>query len=409
MIRSGRILFLLVTINLIGLMSQQVWGQQEFHQIDHDPYALDYDLATAATTTTTTTTDILLDDTEQLPDAEPLEQDMDEDNEEEADEDDEYDGDDTPMDSYFGPLGQGDSKDQEQGDELGEELLVEYDEDDDDDKDAFGNDSDNNHDGLMFEDDEEPLDFKNDEQVDLDQLLFDASQKDTNTNMGYDYQQQEDEEIEDTTDDAIDQLLSNADDALIVDPLDETTVDAEHPDHNVQEQQQQQQPPNDDLLLPSSNNNNKNIGGSPLAIENQSYHHSSSQYKLPLFGVLALLILLYKVSNKKQGGRTKCLEKEEKGLPLHTKDLKTSDSTLDCSILVDSSASPLGTTTTQPSTTGSHHLGRRASSSSFFTPRQASNGGGGSGGHTRKISLGHHPMVGSHAIKESKWEDKYRQ
>ncbi|CAO3599182.1 unnamed protein product [Absidia cylindrospora] len=326
--------------------------------------------------------------------------------EEEVDDDNEYNGDDTPLDSYFGPLGQGDSKDQEQGDELGEELLVEYDEDDDDDdEDAFKSDSD----GLMFEDDEEPLDFKNDEQVDLDQLLFDASQKDTNINMGYDYQQQQqedEEEIEDSTNDAIDELLSNADDALIVDPLDETTADAEHPDHNIQEQQQQQPPPNDDLLVPSSNNNNNNNNnmGTP-------YHHSSSQYKLPLFGVLALLILLYKVSNKKQGGRAKCLEKEEKGLPLHTKDLKTSDSGLDCSILVESSASPLGTTTTQPSTIGGHHhLGRRASSSSFFTPRQASTGGGGgAGGHTRKISLGHHPIVGSQAIKESKWEDKYRQ
>ncbi|ORZ14673.1 hypothetical protein BCR42DRAFT_417417 [Absidia repens] len=451
MIWSTNLLPLLLFMNCLILMSAPVWGQDTNHA-DNDNTALEYNEKPAdvlnnndhGTTKTPSSMGEFVYE----------ENDQDNDDDDEASDDDEeddmdiqggttYDIDEEPLSGgYYGLLQQGNSKEQEQGDDLGEELFVEFEYDEEDDDDTTGgvstNDSnDGTTDGLLFEDDEAPLDFKNNEETDLDQLLFEASQKDI-TN-GWEYQH--DPLDKTATHDDIDQLLANADDALYVDPQDDA-VDADgHPDHVTdtlidsifQEQQQNMNPINhnhyhtdedDDLLppLPPGIFAEHDTPDDQLGYSSSDHQNYPSQYKLPLFGILVLLILLYKVSNKSQGGiGSKFLEKEEKGLPLHNKDLNTQDSMSypnNGSILVSSpntatQHNPQQQHQQQPTSAGGHgyHGRRSSSSSSMSSGRKSSLSGvaasavGVHGGHTRRISLGH-PML-PHTIKESKWEDEW--
>jgi hypothetical protein len=237
------------------------------------------------------------------------------DNDDTDDEDEEDDEDDTDAqlvthydidheDGYYGLLQKAHNQEQEQGDDLGEEELIGEEDtmgedgDDGDDDTIFDSTLDSNDGGLLFEDDEAPLDFKNNDQVDLDQLLFEASQKD-HSSWGHD---------------DIDQLLANADDALYVDPQDDALDEEGHPDHTTdtvtaemmdsifrqeQQQQQQHQPlpllPPPGLFNPHEPTENEDNSAAATFLE------SSSHYKLPLFGVLVLVILVYKVSHKVRG------------------------------------------------------------------------------------------------------------
>ncbi|KAI8340270.1 hypothetical protein BC941DRAFT_419968 [Chlamydoabsidia padenii] len=287
-------------------------------------------------------------------------------------------------DGYYG-LGR-QVNDEEQGDDLGEEQFSEEDDDEDDDDilNEQGDLSDsNNKDDLLFEDDEAPLDFKNNQDIDLDQLLFDASQKDHTDDH-----------------DDIEQLLAHADDALDVDPDDD---DDGHPDHvtttDTTFQEQQQSLP---LLPPPGLFTADDI---PNTDQDSS---TSSHYKLSLFGILVILILLYKVSHKSQGGLPNKLQPkdEKKGLlPIHVKDLNTQDYPIKSPIFV---TSPVSATTEQqqqqPATAESQQHGRRLSSSSMSSGRTSSISGVAAvgGGHTRRISLGL-----PHSIKESIWEEEW--
>ncbi|KAI8079900.1 uncharacterized protein BX664DRAFT_341765 [Halteromyces radiatus] len=355
----------------------------------------------------------------------------DDDSVEEDDEDDElsttYDIDAEPL-LEGGYYGYGQSKEQEQGDELGEELYVEYDDETDN--------TDNT--GLLFEDDEEPLEFKNNEDIDINELLFESSQKD---------QQQYDHSLVDATHQHMDDLLGNAHEALDTQPNDDDSDDDEHPDHSI-DTDDATSLFQDDPLTPEDHTHDIAPPPPPppsphhddfIYTPDTSSQHSRSHYKLPLFGVLLVLVLLYKSKNKNQGGRSKFLEKEEnKGLPLHNKDINTPDivsyptSAPTGSILL-SSPTKQGFPTIinqeqqptqqqpqqqqqsihqqQQEQNGFHgYLGRRSSASSTNSGRHHSLSGvaasavGVHGGHTRRISLGH-PI--HHAIKESKWEEDW--
>lgn len=221
-----------------------------------------------------------------------------------------YDIDQDPMDGGHYGLALNKNKDhqEEQGDELGEELFVEYDDDDDeDDEDDSDNEQDatslahNNQDdgttGLLFEDDEEePLDFKNNEHIDLDQLLFEASLKDTTQ---VDYTQQHHDPLDmNASHDDIDQLLANADDLLSQQQQEDgDNEDDEHPDHV------NDTPLADSIFQPPTISPETAPLVPPPGIfapveptPDNDLH--TSHYKLPLFGILVLLGLLYKVSKK---------------------------------------------------------------------------------------------------------------
>ncbi|KAI9301913.1 hypothetical protein BJ944DRAFT_270740 [Cunninghamella echinulata] len=330
---------------------------------------------------------------------------------------------------------------QEIGDDLSEEL-VEYDDD--------SNEDTEDETTLLYEDDEAPLDFKNNESIDLDQLLFESSQKDSP--LEWDYQpeegeeevaQQQDELIEQQNEEYItketvieheeetiiqqdslfnqletdykqdenvvinhdhdnsfiidntnnyndiDQVLASADDALFMDAQDEEEEN-DHPDHIsddqlnvlIEQQQQQNTMESDDIIHPSNS-------------------------KMIIFGVLVLLVLLYK--NKSiQGYKYKFFAKED-GLPLHNKDIDTPDMT--------TLLNKRDTNQTQeiyPSPSNSYsYLGRRSSVSSITSVSSISSLNGrhhhhpssssstSSNGHVRKLSSTHHPII---TIKESKWE-----
>ncbi|CAO3636208.1 unnamed protein product [Cunninghamella echinulata] len=352
---------------------------------------------------------------------------------------------------------------QEIGDDLSEEL-VEYDDD--------SNEDNQDETTLLYEDDEAPLDFKNNESIDLDQLLFESSQKDSPLEWDYqpeegqeeENQQQQDELIEQQKEEEeeyitkeeettieheeetiiqqdslfnqletdykqekqnedsminhdhdnsfiidntnnyndIDQVLASADDALFMDAQDDDE-EIDHPDHisddqlNVlieQQQQQQTTMDSEDIIHPSNS-------------------------KMIIFGVLVLLVLLYK--NKSiQGYKYKFFAKED-GLPLHNKDLDTPDMTTLLNKRENNQTQEI-----YPSPSNSYsYLGRRSSVSSITSVTSISSLNGrlhhhptsssstSSNGHVRKLSSTHHSI---NTIKESKWEgdwndkvDKHKQ
>ncbi|KAI8344716.1 hypothetical protein BC941DRAFT_497928 [Chlamydoabsidia padenii] len=279
----------------------------------------------------------------------------DEDDEDEMDASTTFDIDQDPLDGEDVYYRLTNNKEQEQGDELGEEQSVEDDEDESNDNN--GNDDDDinitfadNKEGLLFEDDEEPLDFRNNEEIDLDQLLFEASQKDTTTEWNDDQQEQHDDIDRLLADDLLDEQQQQNDDEppLINSIFQETSNSIINTDESSQEEQKQQQ--------------------------QQQQQHRQLHYKLPLFGIIIMLVLLYKVSKKGNHSKSKFLDKEESGLPFHIKDLTIAE--VDSAGLI-------------PSPLQDHR-------------RPTRNGAPTKTGHSRRISLGQHYST----IKESIWEDE---
>ncbi|ORX61973.1 hypothetical protein DM01DRAFT_1331449 [Hesseltinella vesiculosa] len=290
-----------------------------------------------------------------------------------------FDIDNEPMD-YYG-LMHDNVAHQDEGDELGEELVTEL--DDDDDEDQLG-------DGDYLYEDDESLEFKNDEDIDLNQLLFEASQKSEPLEWPEDPAYQKDDHdhdhdhahpepgshIHDPTDpslshDDVDLLLSNADDALHVDGDD--GLDDGHPDHVLEDSLSMAPIPVADLSSSSP----------PLDPSTPSSHR-----KLPLFGIFVLLLLLYKVSNKRFQRR----EKNDSYLPLHTQGLDVANNEKP-SLRVDlhtpehsypnnsvtSSISPTKTTSSPLPSQGHPSHARRSSNLSGIHAK----------GHARRISASH--------------------
>ncbi|KAI8066616.1 hypothetical protein BC940DRAFT_301884 [Gongronella butleri] len=334
------------------------------------------------------------------------EDDVEQQDEDDIDQSTAFDIDNEPLDYYgFAPDA---TPEDEEGDELGEEeFLVGDDEDDQDLHDI---------DDYLYEDDEEPLPFKNDEDIDLDQLLFDASLKDAPLEWPDDpliappnLEDQDDHEhdhspqaahVHDPADpaashDDVDELLANADDALQV--ADDGLLDDDgHPDHvhddenDTQNQNQDQQQKQQDQQPPSIINEAPLQPATAASTTNAS-STASPHYKVPMLAIIVLLGLLYKASNKRFHRR----DRNDSYLPVHTKSMDMTNDSSKLSIRVDLHTpehTPYPTsgnsTSTTPTKTASTPLPQPSPSSSHAR-RSSGIAATHTTGHTRRISATH--------------------